>query len=161
MKAPTNSLINFGYSLVPPEFIDTMGKEANGIMGESITAMPGPKGPTPEANAWLETFREKFGADPQAGSYAVYVGVKIWAEAVEKVGDVKNYRAINQKIATTSFKTITGRMISFDQDHKIPISTWPLTHLQVQDGRLVTIYTRPGEKYLDYEFQIPPWIKTD
>ena len=161
MKAPTNSLINFGYSLVPPEFIGTMGEGANGIMGESITAMPGPKGPTPAADAWLEKFRKKFGADPQAGSYAVYVGVKMWAAAVEKVGDVKKYQEINQHIATTPYKTIAGNTIRFDEDHKIPISTWPLTHLQVQDGRLVTIYTRPGEKYLDYEFQIPPWIKAD
>ncbi len=160
MKAPTNSLINYGYSLVPPEFIETMGEEANGIMGESITAMPGPKGPTPAADAWLKKFREKFGADPQAGTYAVYVGVKMWAAAVEKVGDVKNYQAINQHIAKTPYQTITGRKISFDKDHKIPISIWPLTHLQVQDGRLVTIYTRPGEKYLDYTFQKPPWIKT-
>ncbi|NIS70502.1 MAG: ABC transporter substrate-binding protein [Proteobacteria bacterium] len=159
MKAPTNSLINYGYSLVPPEVIETMGEEADGIMGESITAMPGPIGPTPEANAWLDKFRAKFGAEPQAGSYAVYVGVKMWAAAVEKVGDVKDYREINQHIATSPYKSIAGITIRFDEDHKIPISTWPLTHLQVQGGKLVTIYTRPGENYLDYKFQTPPWIR--
>ena len=55
-------------------------------------------------------------------------------------------------------ESIAGIKIRFDQDHKIPISTWPLNHLQVQDGKMVSIYTGPGKPYLDYKFQTPPWI---
>jgi branched-chain amino acid transport system substrate-binding protein len=159
MKDPTPSLINFGYSMSPPEFIETLGKEADGIIGESITAMPVPEGPTPEANAWLKSFREIYGADPAAGSYAVYVGVKMWAKAVAAGGDVKDYKAINKYIAETPYQSIAGIEINFDQDNKIPITSWPLSHMQVQDGKLVTIYTGAGNPYLDYKFIVPAWIK--
>ncbi len=162
MKAPTNSLINFGYGLLPPSFIKIMGEEANGIMGET-TGMPLPVGPTPAANAWLNKFRKKYGNDPLAGGYTAYIGIKMWAEAVKNIGDVKNYKAINHYIATKPFydpKSPGDGIYKFDKEHKLPLSSGaPEIHYQVQGGKLVTIYLDPGGKYLDYEFQLPPWLK--
>ena len=159
MKAPSNSIINFGYSVFPPEFMITMGKEADGIIGFAMTAMYSPVGPTPESNTWIKQFRAKMKAEPRAGACAVYTGVMVWAEAVKAVGDVKKYKAINDYIANNRFKTILGHYVKFSKDHVLTIKSWPQSHVQVQDGILTTIYTKPGEKYLNYKFQTPPWIK--
>ena len=82
MKRPTNSILSYGYSLVPREVVGTMGKEADGLIGEVPTAMPTPEAPTPEAQAWLGKFKTIWHHLPQAGSWAAYSGVKAWAAAV-------------------------------------------------------------------------------
>jgi branched-chain amino acid transport system substrate-binding protein len=158
-KSPTNSLINYGYALMVPDLLKNMGAEANGIMGGVLFVMPLPAGPTPEANAWLKRFRARFGNDPLAGGYLAYLGIVMWAEAVRSVGDVTNYDAINDYIANMTYKGVEGGTWKFDKDHKIPIAPdTPLLTLQVQDGKRVTVYA--GDKpYLDYKFQVPPWIK--
>ena len=159
MKAPTNSIVNLGYSILPPGFMEEMGKEADGLLGFEMTAVYNPVGPTPESNAWMKEFTEKKKRVPSHSSSASYTGIKIWAEAVKAVGDVKNYKAINEYIANNSFDSLIGRKIKFSKNHLITIEEWPQSHLQVQNGVRTTIYTKPGEKYLDYKFQTPPWIK--
>jgi ABC-type branched-subunit amino acid transport system substrate-binding protein len=165
MEEPTNTLINFGYSMVPPAFIQIMGEEANGIIGATINGgMPLPVAPTAESQDWVDRFTYKYGNPPMAGSPNVYCGVMIWAEAVEAVGDVTAYDAINEYIRTHSFEPIPGIGIyKFDEEQKLPISaTSPIPHFQVQNGVLTTIwYGGPYRDYLGnlYDFQTPPWIK--
>jgi len=159
MEEPTNSLINFGYSMVPPEFIQTIGTEGDGIIGATINGgMPLPVPPA-EAQDWLDSFQQKYGNPPQAGSPNVYCGVMIWAEAVEAVGDVTDYDAINAYIGSHAFEPIPGLGIyEFDDEQKLPISdSSPVPHFQVQDGKLTTIWY--GGPYRDYEFQTPSWIE--
>ena len=157
MEDPTSSLINLGYGLALPDFITNLGAEGNGLMGET-TGLPGPAAPTPESTAWVEKFKKVYKAEPAAGSFAVYSGVIMWAEAVKAVGDEKNYEAINAHIAKTEFTSMAGKTLKFDEDNKISIKSWPLSHLQIQDGKLVTIY-HGSDKYLDYKFQTPSWMK--
>ncbi|MCF8070091.1 MAG: ABC transporter substrate-binding protein [Desulfobacterales bacterium] len=157
LEDPTNSLINLGYGLTLPDFLSNIGSEGDGLMGET-TGLPGPIAPTPESKVWVEKFKATYNIDPAAGSFAVYNGVMIWAESVKAVGDVKNYKAINAYIAENEFKNIGGKMVKFDEDHKITTASWPLSHIQIQDGELITIYFG-SEKYLDYKFQTPSWMK--
>jgi len=156
-ESPTNTLISMGYGLSLPDFASNIGEQGDGLIGMTA-GMPMPVGPTPEANAWIERFREKFEAEPAAGSFPVYTGVMIWASAVKAVGDPTNYEAINDYIANTPHETVVGTW-TFDADHKVPLSSEPVLHLQIQDGKAVTIDWGAGQPYLDYEFRTPPWIK--
>ena len=159
-KAPTNSLINFGYGLMPPDLVKTMGQEANGILGDVVFVMPLPQGPTPEANAWLKRFRAKYGNDPLAAGYLSYVSLKMWVEAVKQVGDVKKYDAINDLLGKMSYKCVAEGVWQFDKDHKIPVTeNTPHLTMQVQNGKLVAIYKGTGIKYGNNAFLTPPWIK--
>ncbi len=67
----------------------------------------------------------------------------IWAEAVEAVGDVYDYDAINEYIATHTFEPIKGVPLSFaggDSDHilELPYSAW--AQVQVQGSEFRTLY---------------------
>ncbi|MCF8068378.1 MAG: ABC transporter substrate-binding protein [Desulfobacterales bacterium] len=157
MEQPTKSLINLGYGLSLPDFITNIGAEGDGLMGET-TGLPGPIAPTPESKAWVDKFKATYNIDPAAGSFAVYSGVMMWAEAVKMAGDVKDYKNINANLAGKEFKSIGGKMLKFNEDNLVTTQTWPLSHLQIQNGELVTIYHGP-EKYLDYKFQTPSWMK--
>nr|MDA3789469.1 ABC transporter substrate-binding protein [Desulfobacula sp.] len=157
MEQPTKSLINFGYGLALPDFLSNIGPEGNGLMGET-TGLPGLIPPTEEAKVWVDKFKAAYNEDPVAGSFAVYTGVMMWAEAVKATGDIKNYKAINAHIAGKEFKSIGGKMLKFDEDNKISIQTWPLSHLQIQGGKLITIY-HGLDQYLDYKFQTSSWMK--
>ena len=160
MQRPTSSILSYGYSLVPREVVETMGTEADGLLGEVPTAMPTPEAPTPEAQAWLDKFEAIWGHLPQAGSWAAYSGVKAWAAAVEAVGDEKNHDAVSEYIATQGYKGETGWW-KWDEDHVMRAGgDVPIAHFQVQNGEMVAIFTDPPTRpYKDYQFQVPRWIK--
>jgi ABC-type branched-subunit amino acid transport system substrate-binding protein len=160
MQRPTSSILSYGYSLVPREVVETMGTEADGLLGEVPTAMPTPEAPTSEAQAWLDKFETIWGHVPQAGSWAAYSGVKAWATAVEAVGDEKNHDAVSDHIATHGYKGETGWW-KWDEDHVMRAGgDVPIAHFQVQNGEMVAIFTDPPTKpYKNYQFQVPRWIK--
>ncbi len=158
-KSPSQSLLNFGYGLMPPDLVKTLGQEANGILGKVVFGMPLPQGPTPEADAWLKKFRARFGNDPLAAGYTSYVSLKMWAEAVRQVGDEKKYSEINNRLAQMTYNCVAGGVWRFDKNHKIPMSTeTPMLIMQVQDGKLVTIYRGVGISYKNNHFRKPGWL---
>jgi branched-chain amino acid transport system substrate-binding protein len=159
MKQPTDTMIHTGYLIAQPGFVETLGKEGNGIMGQTA-GIPIPVAPTPEGNAWLKKFNDTFNTPrPHASSFAVYTTLMMWADAVKKIGDVKKYREICEYVANTPFKSIVGRTFTFDKDRKIPLSSMPLAHMQIQNGELITVFEGPEKKYLNFEWQVPPWVK--
>lgn len=159
MESPTNSILNFSYGSQFPDFIENMKGEIDGLLGIS-NGLPFPKAPTPEANAWLVKYKKTYKQDSTPGAWMCYNGIKFWAEAVKAVENVKDYAAINEYIATTPFKSISGGDWKFTDDHFLPFNVnTPLLHFQAQGGQMITIYTAPGKPYLDYKFQVPSWIK--
>ena len=160
MKAPTNSILSYGYSIVPREVVETMGKEADGIIGEVPTAMPTPEAPTPEAQAWVDKFVSLYKHNPQAGSWAAYSGVKAWATAVAAVGDETKHAEIIKYIQEKGYKGETGWW-KWDADNVMRAGgDVPIGHYQVQNGELVTIFTDPPTKpYKNFKFITPRWIK--
>jgi len=152
-EAPTNSLIQYGYVLAIPSFIETMGAEANGALGITTNAPL----PTPQGEAWKDRFRTRFGKEPQSISGTVYDGIMAWAEAVKRVGNVTDYRAVCQALEDYPYEGVIGTF-DFDEDHKIPAGpTMPMHYYQVQNGKLVLLYTDitpvPGTS-----FETPPWL---
>lgn len=161
-RSPTNSLIHFGYGASLPDFYSNIGQEANGVFGNTIT-IPEPF-PTTEAEAWVKKFTVKYGTPPGGTSFLVYTGVYMWAEAVKNTGKVDDYDAINAYLAANEFKTLEGRSVRFDKDHKIPLTTWPGNTFQVQGGKMVTLFLSGTDQtkpvmYKNNKFQIPSWIK--
>ncbi len=101
---PTNSLIHIQYAPSSPEYRRIMGDKSIGIQWQTII---GPN-PTHEALVWRVEYLEKFG-EP-AGlclAWSNYDMIMAWAEAVEAVGDVKDYRGIIDYLATTPIKGFT------------------------------------------------------
>jgi len=160
MKAPTKSILSYGYSIVPREVVETMGKEADGIIGEVPTAMPTPIAPTLQAQQWVMRFTTKWGHPPQAGSWAAYSGVKAWAAAVTAVGNEKDHDAIVKVLETDGYMGETG-LWKWDESHVMRAGgSVPFGHYQVQEGELVTIFTDPPTlPYKKFMFQVPWWCE--
>ncbi|MCF8068734.1 MAG: ABC transporter substrate-binding protein [Desulfobacterales bacterium] len=162
MENPTNSLINFGYGLTLADFLPNMEGKGDGLLGETLV-IPNPP-PTKEAGDWIERFKKTYTDSPAAITLSVYTGVYMWAEAVKSVGKVDDYDAINKYLASNKFKTIEDRVVWFNEDHSIPTEIWPANHIQIQNGKLETIYLSGKDKknplpYADKTFEKPVWFK--
>lgn len=165
MEDPTNSLVYLFYGGGIREFVEILGEEGDGLTMFFLNGVALPVGQNPVAQDFIDKFRLKFGIPPQSASVVWYDTVYFWAEAVEKVGDPSDYRAICQYLTDTTFQCPSGiGTCYFDEDNKIPINPdLPPLFFQIQGGELVLIYLGT-EKYVDwegtaYEFQVPPWIE--
>lgn len=157
-RRPTQSLVNLGFGFSIPDLASNLGGLLNGVMGQA-PSIPDPP-PTPEFGAWVERFKKQFGHAPGAGIvYQTYKGVMIWADAVRAVGDPRDYKAINEHIQNSRFKTLLGRYVFFNKDQIIPVEYDPIGLLQGQDGVVKTISIEPGVILYGQTFILPPWIK--
>lgn len=165
MEDPTPTLLSYGYSMAPPDFIMEMGTEADGIVGwpGGYVAFPAP---TPEVAEWLDSFVYKFGNPPAGGAPWMYNSFMMWAEAVRQVGDPTDYDAIVQWLKDTPFQSMPGmRTINFDERNVVPFEEFADVWAQVQGGEFKTLYHHVyGNPYVDYEgksyeFLIPRWIE--
>ncbi len=164
MEDPTDSLLNYGYSMSPPEFSELTGDEVDGIIGMAggYTAFPPP---TEEMAEWTQNFKLKFGNEPSAGAPWMYNSFMMWAEAVREIGDPTEYDAIVDWLENTPYASVPGmRELEFDERHVTPHTKHQLVYVQVQDGEWYTLFHDVyGDPYVDYqgksyEFQIPPWL---
>lgn len=104
LEDPTDSLVHVQYTPTIPEFKEMLGEESLGILWQTII---GPN-PTYEAKAYAENYIDRFGTDPGAClAFSNYDMVMMWAEAVEAVGDVKDYRGIVDYIVNTHMQGLT------------------------------------------------------
>jgi branched-chain amino acid transport system substrate-binding protein len=160
IKKPTSTILSLGWGITPREVVENLGKDADGIIGEMPTGLPGPKAPNSEGQAWIDKFVGLYKHQIPAGSWATYTGVKAWASAVEAVGDAYNFKAVNQYIREKGYKGHQG-LIKWDADNILRAQeAAPVVHYQVQGGELKAIYTDPPTKpYGDAKFIVPRWIK--
>ena len=56
IKIPANSILNYGKSITLREVVQNLGKNADGIVDEMPTAMPGLEAPNAESQTWLDKF---------------------------------------------------------------------------------------------------------
>jgi len=160
IKQPTNSILSYGWSITPLEVLTTLGKDADGIVGEMPAGMPAPKAPNAKAQEWVDQYMSIYKHPVPAGSWIAYTSVMAWADAVKAVGDAYDFKAVNKHLKEAGYEGLQGKMKFGENNtlHAQPAS--PIVHYQVQDGKLVALFTDPPIKaYGEYKFQVPRWIK--
>jgi branched-chain amino acid transport system substrate-binding protein len=151
---PTKSLIYIMYGPSNPAFIQLAKKNANDIFWGTTLAVIGEKG-----KAWRERYKKKYNEEAGFGSAAgTYLSSSIWAAAVEKVGDPKNYKEVCRVIRENIWNFI-GTNAVFNPDDQTVITgegLSPLVHLQVQNQnhRVVSPLIHG-----DAKIQVPAWMK--
>jgi ABC-type branched-subunit amino acid transport system substrate-binding protein len=155
LKNPVNSLVFTGYAMTMPGYPELVGNKGNGLVGMSTTS----RIRTQACRDWVARFQALFGYPPPATITAqIYDGVKLWAAAVEAIGDEKAYRKICHYIENTPYEGISGRF-KFEPGHYVKNSQeFPMTVLQIQNGKVVELYWNevkaPGAAY-----QKPHWMQ--
>ncbi len=160
VRRPTNSIVSYGWSITPREVIDVLGDSADGIIGGMANAIPIPEAPNPQTQAWLNRYVERYQHQVPAGSWPAYNGVMAWAAAVKNVGDAYDFKAVNKHLKEVGYQGLLGH-VKWDDDNVVRSqSSVPVSHYQVQQGELVTIFTDPPIKpYKNYTFKVPRWIR--
>ena len=160
IKQPTNSILSYGWSITPLEVLTTLGKDADGIVGEMPAGMPAPKAPNDKSQVWVDRYMSIYKHPVPAGSWIAYTSVMAWADAVKAVGDEYNFKAVNKHLKDAGYEGLQGR-IKFGENNTLHAQlAAPIVHYQVKDGKLVALFTDPPLKpYRDYKFQVPRWIK--
>jgi len=152
---PKGSLLHVGYLASVPGFGEVITRGlAEGVLGMTPSAnMPDEKG-----REFVEKWRQAYNEDPALSIAAeIYDEVMFWAAAVNKVGSVDDYAAINDALRTMTFEGVTGIIKLNDQQFLYSSDeTAPSQLLQVQDGKLVQIMIG-SKKYAD--FVMPPWLE--
>lgn len=162
MQQPTNSILSLGAGLPIQEFQLAAAGKIDGIVGMTHVAQGVPIPPASEAqNAWYEAYTAKFGAPPGGLSGFTYIYTKMWAQAVEAVGDPSDYAAVSNYLAGNKFTVWDGiSPYYFDPDHVLRSN--PDYFGQMQGGKLLTLEAE-GQAFTDFqgnthEFQVPSWI---
>jgi branched-chain amino acid transport system substrate-binding protein len=160
LKKPSNSIISLGWGITPREVVDALGTQADGIVGEMPSGLPGPKAPNPAAQAWVDKFVKLYNHQVPAGAWIAYTAVKAWAHAVEQVGDAYDFKAVNAYIQKNGYEAELG-LIKWDKDNVLRAQSGaPVVHYQVQGGELTPIFTDPPLTPYPYgKFVKPSWIK--
>lgn len=160
LKRPSNSIVSLGWGITPREVINVLGKKADGLIGEMPAGLPGPVAPNKAGQAWLEKWKKLYKYQVPAGAWITYTAVKAWANAVTKVGDAYDFKAVNQYLKRRGYVGTQGR-IMWDKDNVLRAQIGsPVVHYQVQGGELQAIFTDPPlYPYPNSKFIKPRWIK--
>ena len=155
MESPTNTILQLGWSVIIPEFVEMLGAEGNGILGYT----PCSQIYTPEAEAFKKRFKERYGKEPGGSSSFSYQGVMVWAEAVRNVGDPTDYKAVIKYMRENPYKkAIVGIMDWRETQYARTGPDYPMHLVQIQNGKAVDIMLE-HELIAGRNFEIPSWIK--
>lgn len=158
LQNPTNSLVDLGYAMSIPSFMNIAGKYADGFTGYAALAVP--PGVTAEGRAIERRYKKVFNKDEMPISVVpcVYDAVMTWAAAVKRVGKVEDYRTVAKAIKEHPFKGMGGvydfnnpQQLARAGDHLLPNNLF-----QAKSGKLVL---RNLGSYTMSEYKPPPWIK--
>jgi len=160
IKQPTNSILSYGWGITPLEVLSSLGKDADGIIGEMPAGLPASPPPNEQAKAWLGKYHELYKHDLPAGSWIAYTGVMLWADAVKQVGNENDFAAINKHIREAGYEGLQGKIMFGENNTLHGQEGSPIVHYQVQDGKLKALATDPPFTwYGDNKFVVPRWIE--
>ena len=158
--SPTKTLVYQQYGPSVPEYLNLAGTASNGIVWATVLGLL----PDKIGNDFRSRYAAKFGAQPGwANAGGCYDEVNVWAEAVARSGDPKNYKAVAKATESVIWRGTTGS-ISF-VDHtgvQFPAQTadasvgQPHIIVQIQDGQQKVVSPTP---FTSGTFVLPSWMR--
>lgn len=149
-----DALLYIGYTLSVPAFSDIVASgQADGILGMTLFAHR----PNERGEWFIEAWKSMHGEEPPYSvAAAIYDKVMIWRQAVEEVGDVRDFQAIHEAMRNIEYDGISGVFRFNDQQYVESSDDSVPTHLlQVQDGEVRQIMI--GSEKVN-EFRNPIWM---
>ena len=143
-------LYAFPVGAAQPDFLDTLGEDANYVLGPSMWE---PKIETTGNQEFLEAYRAMWDRDPDYHAATGYAGCQILEQALTNIGDV-NLEALREELLQLTMTTILPGEYSVDETGR-QTGHIPLT-VQWQEGAKVIVApeeNRTGELQLP----TPPW----
>jgi len=172
LEAPTQSLYIMTWMIEKPEFLGAFGELADGCIGtlpgfffhDSVYTGDNPHYIThyEKGTALAALYRQRYAEEPSVQVPIAYDSFWVWAEAVERVGNVRDFDAIMEAMFDYSYVGATGTY-GFDREthagsygaDKIPVN-----YFQLQDGKILNLAIGVGDKVsLVDDFLMPYWIE--
>jgi hypothetical protein len=154
---PTNSIVDIGYAMGLPQYVDLAATKHNGVLGWStLAALPNDVG-----KAFTESYKAKFGTEPGNMAAATYDSLMIWVNAVKALNNVEDHKAIEKYIEENVYTGVCGSYnYSLTDDHTVLADSEniPMQHYQLQNGNKVLGYLG-GKQVEGFTFEIPSWIE--
>jgi branched-chain amino acid transport system substrate-binding protein len=157
MEDPTDSLIFLQYGPSVPEFVELTQDKSTGVLynllgGHILTA--------PITQKVAKTFQAKYGVESGAYGHALYWQVRLYAEALAKVGDPSKRLEIGNALGKTD-KDISSGRLTFDPKTHLAVQGdeyIPIQFFQIWEGNRNLLFP---PKYATGQFQLPPWMKKE
>lgn len=156
---PTNSLVDLGYAVSIPSFMEIAGDFATGITGYGALGIP-PK-VTAKGRAVEKRYMKMFKSKdmPFCIAPSVYDGLMAWAAAVKRTGKIDDYKAVATALKTHPYNEGIGGTYDFNnpfQAARQGDDLLPVNLFQAKNGKLVL---RNLGSYTISTYELPPWIK--
>lgn len=153
---PTDSVLFLQYAPLVPEFVELTGEKSNGVLYNAIGATLDVDN-HPRGQEVAEKYRQEYGADSGAYGTGLYEMTTVYFDALEKVGDPTDHKAIGKAIGETKRPVVSGHLEFDPETHVAKQSNdhVPVTFFQIQDGKGVMI---APEKYKNGSFKTPVWM---
>jgi branched-chain amino acid transport system substrate-binding protein len=144
-------LFAFSVGAAQPDFFETLGADANYVLGPSMWE---PEIETEGNAAFVAAYQEMWKRDPDYHAATGYAGCQILEKAVTDVGGIDDLDAIRDQLSSLTMKTILPGEYKVDETGK-QVGHIPLT-IQWQDGHKVLV--APEDlKNGDLDLPTPPW----
>ena len=157
---PPKTLLYQQYGPSVPEYLNLAGAAANGIVWATVLGLL----PDKIGNDFRTRYAAKFGAQPGwANAGGCYDAVNVWAEAVARAGNPKDYKAVAKATESVIWRGTTGS-ISFENHtgRQFPAQTpdaslgQPHIIVQIQDGQHKVVSPTP---FTNGTFVLPSWMR--
>jgi branched-chain amino acid transport system substrate-binding protein len=158
LEEPTNSVVFLQYAPLVPEFVKLTGDNSVGVLYNAIGATLNSDG-WPRGQELTKEYEKIFSLEPGPYGIGLYEMTNIYFDALKKVGDPADRKAIAKEIGRTKRPTAAGN-IEFDPATHVALQSndhIPVTFWQIQKGG-ARVLTEP-QKYANGKFILPPWMK--
>ncbi|CAN5841148.1 amino acid ABC transporter substrate-binding protein [soil metagenome] len=144
-------LYAFSVGAAQPDFVQTLGADAEYVLGPSMWESPIE---TPDNIDFVAEYKQKFNRDPDYHSAAGYSACQVLEQAVTTVGNVDDLDAIRDEMLAMELSTVLPGTFKVDETGK-QAGHIPLT-VQWQGGEKIIV--APEEiKTGDLILPTPPW----